>query len=202
MVHNVATMKDAKLLGGIGSILTLLGGVPNLGAAALVGYVLILIAVKYISDITGDKKIFDNMLISVIALIAGLVIAIIAIIGAVFSTIFVAPHTFTPETIRPGTIILSIIMPLFVVWLALTLGAYYLKKAYDQIAAYTGVDMFKTAGLLYLIGAATSIVIIGLLILLVANILQTIAFFTLPDTYQPRTQSPAQSPPPPPPPTS
>lgn len=99
----------------------------------------------------------------------------------------------------PGAIILSIIAPLIVVWAALTFGAYYLKKAYDQIAAYTGVDMFKTAGLLYLIGAATTIVIIGLLILLVANILQAVAFFTLPDTYQPRTQHPTQPSAPPPP---
>jgi len=193
----MATMKDAKLLGGIGSILTLLGGVPHLGAAALVGYVLILIAVKYISDIVGDKKIFDNMLISVIAIIAGLVIAIIAIIGVAISAIFAAPRT---HTFMPGAILLSIIAPLIVVWAALTFGAYYLKKAYEQIAAYTGVDMFKTAGLLYLIGAATSIVIIGLLILLVASILQTVAFFTLPDTYQPRPRAPGQPSPPPPPP--
>lgn len=192
----MATMKDAKLLGGIGSILTLLGGVPHLGAAALVGYVLILIAVKYISDITGDKKIFDNMLISVIAIIAGLVIAIIAIIGVVLSAIFAAPRTYT---FMPGAIILSIIAPLIVVWAALTFGAYYLRKAYDQIAAYTGVEMFKTAGLLYLIGAATTIVIVGLLIMLVANVLQTVAFFTLPDTYQPRPRSSGQPSPPPPP---
>ena len=191
-------MKDAKLLGGIGSILTLLGGVPHLGAAALVGYVLILIAVKYISDITRDKKIFDNMLISVIAIIAGLVIAIIAIIGVVLSAIFAAPRT---HTFMPGAIILSIIAPLIVVCAALTFGAYYLRKAYDQIAAHTGVEMFKTAGLLYLIGAATTIVIVGLLIMLVANVLQTVAFFTLPDTYQPRPRSSGQpSPPPPPPP--
>lgn len=195
----MATMKDAKLLGGIGSILTLLGSVPHLGAAALVGYVLILIAVKYISNIVGDEKIFDNMLISVIALIAGLVIAIIAIISAVLSAIFAAPHV---HSFTPGAILLSIIAPLLVVWAALTFGAYYLKKSYDQIAAHTGVDMFKTAGLLYLIGAATSIAIIGLLIMLVANVLQTVAFFTLPDTYQPRTQPPGQPsalPPPPPP---
>ena len=188
-------MKDAKLLGGIGSILTLLGGIPHLGAAALVGYVLILIAVKYISDIVGDKKIFDNMLISVIAIIAGLAIAIIALIGVAISAIFAAPRT---HTFMPGAILLGIIAPLIVVWAALTFGAYHLKKAYDQIAVYTRVDMFKTAGLLYLIGAATSIVIVGLLIMLAANVLQTVAFFTLPDTYQPKTQTPAPPPPPPP----
>lgn len=55
-MHNIATMKDAKLLGGIGSILAFLGGVPHLEAATLVGALLTLIAIKYISDIVGDKK--------------------------------------------------------------------------------------------------------------------------------------------------
>jgi uncharacterized membrane protein len=45
--------------------------------------------------------------------------------------------------------------------------------------------MFNTTALLYLIGAATTIVVIGFVILLVAEILQIVAFFSLPEAPPP-----------------
>jgi uncharacterized membrane protein len=42
--------------------------------------------------------------------------------------------------------------------------------------------MFSTAGLLYLIGAATAVIGVGFVILFVAEILTAVAFFSLPET--------------------
>jgi len=49
--------------------------------------------------------------------------------------------------------------------------------------------MFRTTGLLFLIGAATLIVLVGFVILFIAAILQIVAFFSIPE------QLPSQSPP-------
>jgi len=58
-----------KTLGGIGSILVFIPFV------SLVGYILVIVAVKDISDDLQDKKIFDNVLI---AAVTGIVVVAIA----------------------------------------------------------------------------------------------------------------------------
>jgi uncharacterized membrane protein len=45
--------------------------------------------------------------------------------------------------------------------------------------------MFQTTGLLYLIGAALTIILVGFLILLIAEILQIVAFFSIPEQLPP-----------------
>jgi len=58
---------EARTLGGVGAILVLLSFVPSIGALlGLVGFVMILFAVKYISDDFKDGTIFNNMLYAVI----------------------------------------------------------------------------------------------------------------------------------------
>ncbi len=46
----------------------------------LVGWILVLIAVKYISDITRDRSVFDNMLSAVILAIIGTVAVTLIIV--------------------------------------------------------------------------------------------------------------------------
>jgi uncharacterized membrane protein len=61
------TLSQAKTLGGIGSILILLSIVPYAGIIfSVVGFILVLVAVKDISDALADKSIFNNMIIAVI----------------------------------------------------------------------------------------------------------------------------------------
>ncbi len=56
----ISKLSEAKVLGGIGAILMLIGGfVPYVGPiASIVGLVLVFIAVKSISQITKNKDIF------------------------------------------------------------------------------------------------------------------------------------------------
>ncbi|VVB87826.1 Uncharacterised protein [uncultured archaeon] len=59
----MSSLAQAKTLGEIGSILVLLAIIPFAGRAiGLVGLVLILVSVKYISDALADRSIFNNML--------------------------------------------------------------------------------------------------------------------------------------------
>jgi len=181
-------LSQAKTYGGIGAILALIGGaIPKLGSVlSIVGIVLILLAVKEIADEAGDETIFKNYLISFILQVGAFVALIIAIV-AVLGTSIIAMgglRAFEHEMQDFGAIMAiigSILVGFIIFWILFSLGSYYLKKSYELIAEYTDVDLFKTTGLLYFIGALTLIILIGLLIILVARILEIVAYFSLPE---------------------
>jgi uncharacterized membrane protein len=159
---------DAKTLGGVGSILLLIPGV------SIVGYILILIASKYISDELGDKSIFDNMLYAVIAGIVGVAAAAFIIFtGEMFSA-----FTFAASSIA------GLIVGLAIAWIALIISSIFIRRAYATMATRLNVGTFRTAGLLYFIGAILTIVLVGFILLLVAAILQIIAFFSISEMAQ------------------
>ncbi|PIP49668.1 MAG: hypothetical protein COX13_02685, partial [Caldiserica bacterium CG23_combo_of_CG06-09_8_20_14_all_35_60] len=65
-------LKTAKLMGGIGAILTLFIVIPVIGwLLGIAGLVLVLISVKTISDLTKEHKIFTNYLVAAILSFVG-----------------------------------------------------------------------------------------------------------------------------------
>ncbi|MGB9728701.1 MAG: DUF996 domain-containing protein [Thermoprotei archaeon] len=170
LLITMASLHDAKILGGIGSILMLF--VP------VVGQILVLIGIKNISDITNDRSVFDNALYALIFGIIGS-IAMFAVFYALLPLIF--------------TFALPIIVALIVGFVFYLLSAIYLRRSFDRIAELLNISYFKTAGLLYYIGAILTIILVGFIIVFVAEIFMIIAFFSIPE--QP---PPPPSPPPPP----
>src|SRR5437667_10006760 len=168
----MASLSTAKVLGGVGGIFAMIPGI------SLVGWILILVAVKEISDVSQDKTIFDD------ALIAG----ITAVIGAVTFVVLLASGAFW-GVIAFGAIdfgvfgVLGALALLGTFWLLLIVSSIFLKRAYDRIAQRLNVGAFATAGLLYMIGALTVIVLVGFLILLIAMVFQIVAYFSI--QYQP-----------------
>jgi len=182
----MASLGQAKTLGGVGSILVLLSPIPYAGAVlAIVGFIMILIAVKYIADVLGDQKIFNNMIISVVLAIIGIVVGVLVVLSAVYSLIGLGRYTYTPGTNTLPTgfsaVIVSIIAGLIVIWIFYLVASIFLKRSYDTIATRLNIGMFHTTGLLYLIGAATAIIFVGFIIVFIAEILQIVSFFSLPD---------------------
>ncbi len=182
----MASLGQAKTLGGVGSILVLLSPIPYAGAVlAIVGFIMILIAVKYIADVLGDQKIFNNMIISVVLAIIGIVVGVLVVLSAVYSLIGLGRYTYTPGTTTLPTgfsaVIVSIIAGLVVIWIFYLVASIFLKRSYDTIATRLNIGMFHTTGLLYLIGAATAIIFVGFIIVFIAEILQIVSFFSLPD---------------------
>src|SRR5436189_5027101 len=93
----MASLGQAKTLGGVGSILVLLSPIPTAGAVlSIVGFIMILIAVKYSADILGDQKIFKKMIIAVILAIIGIVVGVVVVLGAVYWLICLGSYTYTP----------------------------------------------------------------------------------------------------------
>ena len=148
---------QAKILGGIGALLSLLVIVPTIGfLLGIVGLVLIFIAVKYIADETKNHSIFQNYLMnflfSIIAIAAVIVIMVMSfgISGGMSWVSTLQEQNFTdPSTVWNSfaTLISGCILALFVAWILLIISSLYLRKSYNSIAEHTKVDLFKATGL-------------------------------------------------------
>jgi uncharacterized membrane protein len=70
---STATLRQARAMGGVGSIFMLLFFVPMVGfILGIVGLVMTLLAVKQISDVVNDREIFNNVLMAIILQIVGI----------------------------------------------------------------------------------------------------------------------------------
>ena len=160
----MASLSQAKTLGGVGSILIFIPFV------SIVGYILIIVAIKDISDDLQDKTIFRNVVIA----------AATGIVGALAGGAVIVFGAVTGILTGGISAFLGIAAGLFVVWVFLIVSAVFLRRAYDSMSKELGVGMFSTAATLYLVGAALTIVLVGFILLFIAEILQAIAYFSIP----------------------
>jgi uncharacterized membrane protein len=209
----MALLSSARSIGVIGSILTILIIFPVVGTIlAIIGWVLIIVAVNQIAGITGDRKILNNVLVAAILGVAGIAVFALVVLGSALSffslngmsgfvsftringTVFAsgAPHGL-------GALIVGVVEGLVALWLFLLASAVFLRRGYERIAERLNVRMFATTALIYLIGAALTIVVVGLALVFIASILQTAAFFSLPDEVPGQTPRPVPMTVPPPP---
>ncbi len=167
----MASLSSAKTLGGVGGILVF---IPFL---SLIGWILILLATKEISDSVQDKTIFDD------ALLAGITAVIGAVVFAFVFALFLFAVPVPRGTPVPGPFAFSgpFIAVLAAFWIFTMISAIFLKRSYEKIAQRLNVGAFATTGLLYLVGAALTIVLVGFLILLIALIFQVVAYFSIQD---------------------
>jgi len=159
-------LSDAKILGGIGSILEI---IPFL---SIVGYILVLISIKFISDEVHDGSIFSDMLIAVVAGIVGVAVGGFALVfGGILSVFSAGVSGF-----------LGVLAFLAIVWIALVVSSIYVRKAYNNIATKLNIGTFRTAGTLYFVGALLTIILVGFVILFIAYVVQIVAFFSIQET--------------------
>jgi uncharacterized membrane protein len=197
-------LSEAKIMGGIGALLSLLVFIPTIGwLISIVGLVLVFVAVKHIADETKDHNIFQNYLMNFILIIIAIVAVGAIMISAfglaggmsMFTTMqqqnYTDFNTFWADFGEQlGTLFIGCILAFLIAWVLLIVGTLYLRKSYNSIAEHTKVDLFKTTGLVYFIGALTFIIIIGVFIIIVAKILEIIAFFSLPENLPTATEPP------------
>jgi len=181
------SLESNKTLGGVGALLIAIGSLfPIL---MLVGIILVLIAMKGLAEYYNEEDIFTNALYGFIFGIIGIVAAIVLFFGAIFTGVFVwgAPFTF------PIVTLVLIIASLVVMFIFFVLQAIFYRKSFTILSQKSGEKLFDTAGLLLLIGAILTIIIVGLVLLLVAWILVTVGFFSI---KTPTAQVSAAAPPP------
>jgi len=205
------TLESSKTLGGIGALLMVIGpfiGVYS-GVLGLVGLIFVMIALKGLSDHYSEGGIFNNALYGVImAIIGGAIGVTVIVVAAVDFLIAVGldisaawsdpavwssinwEQVVTWDILWPH--IAAILGGLVVLFVFVVVAAVFLRRSYTSLSAKTGVNMFGTVGLLILIGAVLTIIVVGFIILWVAQILLTVAFFSIKtQSAQPPATTPA-----------
>lgn len=161
--------------------------IPFLGAIfGAVGFILVLVAVGHISKAVKDRSLYNNMLVAVALAITGQALAVFVVVDSAISFAglkgLAGPQLFALANITSGNwlgLVLSLMGGLFVVWILMLVSATYVRRTYNSISARLHDARFRRAGLVYLFGAATTIILIGFVLLLVSQILLVLAFFSM-----------------------
>ena len=156
------------------------------GAIGVAGFILFIVAMHRLSIYYNEPGIFKNVLYAfIIAIISGIVIVILEF--TVFATLLASiPQTGTTATVLPFT-------QFFVTYLAVigiaivfaVVNAVLYMRAFNKLADKSGVDDFKTAGLLYLLGVVLTIALVGGLLVWIAWIYAYMGFNKLRPTAAP-----------------
>jgi uncharacterized membrane protein len=204
--------ESSKILGGIGAILMLIGpfGAFYTGIIGLVGLILVLVALNGLADYYKERRIFTNVLYAAILAIVGGVISVVVIVTAAINMLPILGiqisnwtdvsalqklnlQNFTNwSALAPY--VGAIIGALIILFVCVVVAAVLLRRSLIILSGKSGTHLFATAGLLMLIGAALTIVLVGLVLLWIGVLLLAIAFFEM-RTQPTQTQTTMPSPP-------
>ncbi|MBO8174860.1 MAG: DUF996 domain-containing protein [Thermococcus sp.] len=156
-----------------GSILIVIGGfIPYLGPIiTLIGFVMLVLALKGIGDAVGEKRLFKYYLYSILTWIVLLVeIGIgIAILDKTNSK-------------------LVLFIMLFGAYVLIFLAIYFEKNVWENMYWITKTEEFKSVADWLWLGALLLIVLVGAILWLLARIYQIIAFSKMPISVEPRKE--------------
>lgn len=209
------TLESSKNLGGIGALLIVIGSlgfaVPYAGILTLIGLILMLIGLKGLANFYKEGGIFNNTLYSIILAIVGVVVAAATLMItalAALSSIGIDLSNVNDWTMFGSelanrftnfqdfsviwTILEGVVAALVILFVFAIIAAFFFRRSLNQLSSKTGVGLFGTAGLLMLIGAVLTIVVIGLLLIWIGWILVTVAFFRI--RAQPTQAAPSAPP--------
>ncbi|WP_457624631.1 DUF996 domain-containing protein [Persephonella sp.] len=168
--------QNIKTLGGLGGLFISLSILPYIGwMLMLIGYVLMIITLKKISDFYPDRKILKNFVIGLIIIFAG------GFIGGFVGLMVTLPLMKQGEAQVAG---IGMMVTLFFMYIFIVTGSYFIKNAFISLFEITGQKLFRLGGLFIFWGAVAGIILIGFIGTLIGWILITTGFFTLNSTNQ------------------
>jgi uncharacterized membrane protein len=173
------SLESSKTLGGIGAILL---AIPFLN---LIGIILVLIAMNGMAEYYDDEGIFKNALYGFIFGVVGVIALIAVIIMFAFGFAVVSP------VVGPFAGIGLVLMVVIVLYVFSLIAAIFYRSSLNRLSEKSGEQMFNTAGLILLIGAA--IPLIGEVLKFIAWILAAVGFFNIKKPTQLPTTPPAVS---------
>jgi len=214
------TLESSKTLGGVGAILVVIGslgffGSNYVGLLSLIGVILVSIALKGLSDHYNEGGIFNNALYGFIAAIIGGVFFVAVLVMTVLtaiSTLGISDWTEWAMQVQQNItdwnafwalvepIVIGILVAFIVLFVFFIITAIFLRKSLSTLSMKSGEKIFGTAGLLWLIGAILTIIVIGFILIWIAWILIAVGFFSIKATAAQQPVTPQPPPPPPPPP--
>ncbi|MGO0122879.1 DUF996 domain-containing protein [Desulfothermobacter acidiphilus] len=183
-------LKSAKYLGGIGLILTFLGFIPYLGwLLPLVGWIMVALALNQVGKTVKDGSILTNFIIALVIGIVGGVVVLIS--GATAVLPFV---TGSPEAMGKG-LSAALIVAAIVAYAMVVAHGYFYAKSFRSTGAGLRINLFTTGANLYFWGSLLTVVLgLGFILMLIAEIVLIVAFFSLPETLAATPESPSSSP--------
>lgn len=193
-----------KALGFVGAMLMVIsfaGATGRLyeGLPLLAGMILVLIALKGFADHYKEKGIFNNSLYGTITVVVGMIAAILIFITLISP---IAPELAQLDWTNMAAVqefirehLWSFLGPIVGAYLTLVISliisAVFFRKSLDALSTKSGEKTFETAGLIWLIGAVLSIILVGFIIVWIAWIIIAVGFFSMKipaETLQPPTQ--------------
>ncbi|MBC7330694.1 DUF996 domain-containing protein [bacterium] len=167
--REIVDIKNAKAL-GIAGALSLLAN-PYI---SLAGIIILYIALKRFSEAFGEKRIANDFLLALVISFAVLLLALFATLVVPFLMAILVDTNF------PYWLIIA--LPFLIIWIGLSLSAYFLKRSFYALSSASGEDYFRIAGDYILLGTILSIFLVGIIIFFMGQIYETLAFFSLPDS--------------------
>jgi uncharacterized membrane protein len=172
------------MLGGIGSILILLGSVTEieiLFILSIVGYVLWLISIYQLSKKLEKPSIFQKVLIGLILAVAGTVILF------VFEALWegIKPYVSMGDEVV-ADIKWWILVGIIALYAIYVVSAYLYKQAFEILASTTAHNLFRIVGLLIFTGVIIiPILYVLALLLMYAGYITIHAVKSLKDVFSP-----------------
>jgi len=167
----MSDLGSSKDLAGIGAVLCFIPAVN------IVGIIMVLVGMKGLAEHYKDDSIYRNALMGVIFGIIGLVALEVGFVAVIVGGVSIS------LAFGAGGFLFGLLfgfLLLFIIFIFFVLMTMYLRKAFTSLAQMSGERLFETAGTLLFIGAILTIVFgIGLIIMVVAWIIATIAFFSI-----------------------
>ena len=165
----------AKVLGGIGALLTMLGLAPVIGTpAVIVGWIIVLAAIALVSSTINDKPVFYFGTVA-----AGL--QIVGSIGLYFVGRSIFSYFSGGGSSGPLGFWGSVFGSLSVLWVVAIASSIFLYMSLRTIGSRLNAGLLGTAAIIFVVGEATTIILIGFVIALIAQILIAVAFFMMPE---------------------
>ena len=165
-----------------------------IGIAWFAGFVLFILSMRHLSRYYNEPAIFKNALYGFILNIVTAVVSVTVELILIFASITrvstgnttpVLAAASPPPTIPPSVssffsefVIGYLVVLAVALVLAIVSGIFYMR-AFTRLSEKSRVDNFRTAGLLYLIGAATAVIGVGALIQWVAWIIAAMGYRSL-----------------------
>jgi len=173
-------LENSKVLAGIGTLLLVFMAVPFVG---ILGIILLVIGLKGFSEHYKDDNIYRSAIWGVIYGVIGIVALSAGVFGSVLSSMF--------SSIAAGSGIgaifglVAFLLVLVIAFIFFLLMAMKFRRCFNAVADRSGEQLFRTAGSLLFIGAILTIILVGVVLIFVAWIIATIAFFSVRSTPQP-----------------
>jgi uncharacterized membrane protein len=166
----------------------------GLGGLSFVGSILFIISMHHLSRYYNHRPIFQNALYGfIINLVGGIVIY--GVFFSVSSPILSEFQAIVPPSPASVFTLLVTLIMVFVAFLAVAIvSALFYMRSFNALAKKSATDNFKTAGLLYFIGAVLTIVIVGGILVWIAWLFAYTGFRSLKKPAStPNTQPPVST---------